>query len=204
MVQYLHYRHGAYQPEYWPDSWRFAGATTAGWTEIGLTLNIVNCNRTQILRVGAGQAFSTIQAAVDAAAAGDIILVGSANYNENVIMYKPVRLQGFGTGSTFINGNPTPLDRLQTWHNRMNALNGANFVAYLLKNPFQENDAPTILVAGEIEFPNGNVKTLSRVLSSLIRETPSPPPMARPRWTVLPWLGRKPAADFCRGRNPVI
>ena len=83
-------------------------------TEIGLTLNVVDCSTTQIIRVPGN--FPTIQQAIDAAvytpdAPGALILVAPGTYNENVIMYKPVRLQGAGAGSTFINGNPTPISK---------------------------------------------------------------------------------------------
>ena len=78
-------------------------------------------------------------------------------------MNKAVRLQGNGAGSTFINGNPTPTERLQAWHDRINnpapaGLNGANFAAFLLKNPFSESEAPAVFVAGQTEFPGGNLQ----------------------------------------------
>ncbi|RJR42040.1 MAG: hypothetical protein C4576_16885 [Desulfobacteraceae bacterium] len=135
-------------------------------TDLGVTLHVVDPS-TAILRVP-GQ-YPTIQAAVDAApytpdALGALILVAPGTYNENVIMYKPVRLQGAGAGSTFINGNPTPLERLDAWHARIElpvaqgGLNGQVFENFALKNVFSENEAPCIIVFGEQYFPDGTIQ----------------------------------------------
>ncbi|MFN8456770.1 MAG: IPT/TIG domain-containing protein [Anaerolineae bacterium] len=48
--------------------------------------------------VGPGQAYATIQAALDAANAGDLILVHPGTYFESIIIDKNVKLQGFGPG----------------------------------------------------------------------------------------------------------
>lgn len=121
--------------------------------EVGITFNVVDCSPLTVHTVPVG---SSIQDAVDAATAGDIILVGTGQFNENVIMYKPVRLQGSGAGS-FINANPTPVDRLAAWHARVDAMGAQEFIAYLLKNPFSAAEAPGFFVVGETEFPNGNI-----------------------------------------------
>ncbi|BCR06700.1 hypothetical protein DESUT3_37690 [Desulfuromonas versatilis] len=126
-------------------------------TQVGVTLNIVDCGATTVLQVPSGS-FPTIQSAVDAASAGDLILVGPGTYNENVIMNKPVHLQGAGAGSTFINANPATAEALQLWHNRLVALGGADFEAYLLKFAFHAGEAPGIIVFGEKTFPDGNVQ----------------------------------------------
>jgi hypothetical protein len=120
--------------------------------EIGVTLSIVDCGGLTVRTVAPG---GSIQAAVDAAAAGDIILVGTGQFNENVIMNKPVRLQGGGNGS-FINGNPTPLDRLDAWHADVNALDpsGQIIPVYNLNTPFTAGEAPGVFVVGETTFPN--------------------------------------------------
>ena len=124
--------------------------------EIGITLNIIDCIATPVLRVPS--VYSTIQAAIDAATTdGTLILVESGAYEENVIMNKPVILQGYGAGSTIINGNPVPVDKLDLWHNRINALGGDQFSAFLLKNPFSESEAPGIIVFGETEYRTGNI-----------------------------------------------
>jgi len=145
-----------------------AGVTTSGTlmvtrgdngnsTDLGVTLNIVDCGAISVFEVPSGP-YPTIQAAIDAASAGDLILVGPGIYQENVIMDKPVHLQGSGAGSTFIDANPNPISRLQAWHDRINDMGGAAYEAYLLKIPFQAGEAPGIIVIGELDFPNGNVQ----------------------------------------------
>jgi hypothetical protein len=132
--------------------------------ELGVTLHKIDCVNETVIRVPAD--VPTIQAAIDAAgyvpdAVGALILVAPGAYNENVIMNKPVRLQGAGTGSVFINANPTPLDRLDFWHDRIEppvaqgGLNGQALEDFMLKNPFSENEAPGIIVFGEQFFPDG-------------------------------------------------
>ena len=130
-------------------------------TEIGVTLNIVNCATTHVAAVPGD--FSTIQAAIDdpTTGAGALILVAPGAYNENVIMNKPVRLQGSGAGATYINANPTPIERLQDWHNRIElpppkGLGGAAFATFVMANSlFSQNEAPGIFVTGETEYPGG-------------------------------------------------
>jgi hypothetical protein len=63
-----------------------------------------------------------IQDAIDAAASGDLILVAPGNYDELVIMYKPVQLQGAGALSTTINARKAPAEKLQFWRDKINAL----------------------------------------------------------------------------------
>jgi hypothetical protein len=128
-------------------------------SEVGVTLNILDCGDTVHPVVPGGP--SPIQDAVDAASAGDIILVAPGEYNENVIMYKPVRLQGAGAGA-FINANPTPPERLQAWHDDLDDLGAQAFIAFLLENPFSAGEAPGILVVGETEFPSGNLHRARR------------------------------------------
>jgi parallel beta-helix repeat protein len=125
------------------------------WTEIGVTFNVVDCATTTVINVNAGQ---SIQNAIDTASAGALIVVAPGTYNENVVMHKPVRLQGAGAWSTFINADPNPLDRLQAWHDRIDALGGAEYEAFLLKKIFYQNEAPGIAVIGEITYPGGTVQ----------------------------------------------
>jgi len=70
--------------------------------------------------VSSGQ---SIQAAIDAATQIDgeypLIMVEPGVYNESVIMWKPVRLQGAGAGSTMINAAKRPTQILVDWRNKM-------------------------------------------------------------------------------------
>ncbi|MEJ2273050.1 MAG: Ig-like domain-containing protein [Woeseiaceae bacterium] len=67
---------------------------------------------------------STIQAAIDAADENDLILVAPGKYEELVIMWKPVRLQGAGAGSTFLNGVKRPTEKIVNWRAKMDCLFG--------------------------------------------------------------------------------
>jgi hypothetical protein len=68
----------------------------------------------------------SIQDAIDNADYGDLILVEPGVYNESVIMWKPVRLQGSGAGSTLINGANRPTEKLAEWRAKMDLLFGVN------------------------------------------------------------------------------
>jgi hypothetical protein len=68
-----------------------------------------------------------IQAAIDAAEPNDLILVAPGTYNEMVIMWKPVQLQGWGEG-TIINPAGTPPETLAAWRQYLEGLyNGGSF-----------------------------------------------------------------------------
>ncbi len=133
-----------------------AGGATS---EIGVQLIISNCsNNSNSVRRVPSTAYPTIQSAIDAAARGNVIMVAPGTYNENVVMWKPVHLQGAGAGSTFINANPNPLDRLQAFHAKVDALGARDFAAYLLKDPFTAAEAPGIFVIGRLTYPNGTAQ----------------------------------------------
>ncbi|MGB8339085.1 MAG: choice-of-anchor D domain-containing protein [Burkholderiales bacterium] len=63
-----------------------------------------------------------IQAAIDAANKGDLILVPPGTYSELVIMNKQVRLQGWGALSTVINAAKTDTNMLQRWRGKVATL----------------------------------------------------------------------------------
>ena len=58
---------------------------------------------------------AAIQAAINSAAPGALILVPPGNYEEMVVMTKPVRLQGWGAAVTRINVVQSPAENLQAW-----------------------------------------------------------------------------------------
>ena len=76
-----------------------------------------------------------IQQAIDAANPNDLILVAPGQYEELVVMWKPVQLQGWGPGSVKINGVKAPAEKLQYWRDKVTQLISANSVDLL---PAQE------------------------------------------------------------------
>jgi Bacterial Ig domain/Bacterial cadherin-like domain len=84
-----------------------------------VTVTIDRPNAPSPARVSAG---GSIQAAIDAARPGDLILVDGGTYNELVVMWKPVRLQGVGAGAVIINAAKYPTSKLETWRPLINRL----------------------------------------------------------------------------------
>ena len=62
---------------------------------------------------------SPIQVALDSADPGDLILVQPGTYRENLIMWKPVRLQGVGAASVTINADAHPAGHMDQWRRQM-------------------------------------------------------------------------------------
>jgi len=94
-------------------------------TPVGLTVTI---GGSAPIAVSAG---GSIQAAIDAAAPGDLIIVGPGTYEEMVIMWKPVRLQGWGANSTIINAIHEPAEKLLAWRQKMDSLIAAGDITLL-------------------------------------------------------------------------
>lgn len=103
-----------------------------------------------------------IQQAIDAARDGDLILVTPGVYQEMVVVYKAVRLQGYGEGSTTIDAAKVPQEKLQNWRNKVEQLVATNQVTLL---PGQEiggiaNGEPVMLFteegAGILVLPRRN------------------------------------------------
>jgi large repetitive protein len=91
----------------------------------------------------------SIQAAVDAALPGALVTVAPGTYEEQVIVDKRVRIQGFGAGATLLNPVAQPTEKLRQWRvsvcNRVfPTINQATGVSPFLL-PGQE--APTTLQA---------------------------------------------------------
>jgi large repetitive protein len=84
----------------------------------GVTLT-VGAPGGMVWRVGPTRPIRKIQAAVDQAANGDLILVDPGTYHENVIVYKNLRIQGAGAWSTVIDAIHYPGDALQAWREKL-------------------------------------------------------------------------------------
>src|SRR5207302_4294054 len=69
-------------------------------------------------------ASGSIQAAIDAAKPGDLIIVDPATHQEMLLMWKPVRLKGVGAASSVINANTHPAGKLDDWRQRVVCLFG--------------------------------------------------------------------------------
>ena len=67
---------------------------------------------------------SPLQSAIDNAAPGDLIIVGPGTYRENVLMWKPVRLQGVGAESVTINADAHPSGKMDPWRRQVDCLFG--------------------------------------------------------------------------------
>ena len=69
---------------------------------------------------------TSIQDAIDDATTkpGDLILVPPGQYNELVVMWKPVKLQGWGADKVFINARQTPTEKVQQWRAKVDQLLG--------------------------------------------------------------------------------
>jgi hypothetical protein len=66
----------------------------------------------------------SIQAAIDKANPGDLIIVPPGIYHERLLMWKPVRLQGVGAASAIIDANSHPSGLLTDWRKRVVCLFG--------------------------------------------------------------------------------
>ncbi len=68
--------------------------------------------------------FSPIQTAIDSASPGDLIIVTPGAYRENLIMWKPVRLQGVGASSVTVNADAHPAGKMDQWRRQVNCAFG--------------------------------------------------------------------------------
>jgi hypothetical protein len=84
---------------------------------------------------------NALQAAIDAAASGDLIIVGPGTYTEMVQMWKPVRLQGVAAASSIINANTQPAGKLDPWRRRLNCLFGLNLSGQQIGNSVNGTNA---------------------------------------------------------------
>jgi len=91
----------------------------------GITLTVGGPAPTVVIP-GSG---NPVQTAIDAANAGDLIIVRPGSYNENLIMWKNIRLQGSSAFSTIINAAAITPEKLQLWRNKIDGLISGGFVS---------------------------------------------------------------------------
>jgi len=153
-------------------------ATVPAGTETGqLVVTRANGNSTEYavtvtvddVATRVSMAPGAIQEAIDAADPGDLILVEPGVYNESVIMWKPVRLQGAGAGSTYINAVKRPTQLLEEWRMKMDGLFANNNVDALPNQPngaagFETSEGAGITVLGrDANGKDDFGKTASRI-----------------------------------------
>ncbi|HET8725560.1 MAG TPA: Ig-like domain-containing protein [Anaeromyxobacteraceae bacterium] len=91
-----------------------------------------------------------IQQAIDAAKPGDLILVDAGTYEELVVMWKPVQLQGVGAAATIVNAAKYPTSKLETWRPRINQLFNVDPITGNQTLPSQVDPLPTQEITGGV------------------------------------------------------
>ncbi len=145
-------------------------------SEVGITVTLGLDTQATHHRVAAG---GSIQAAIDAAAPGDLITVAPGTYNEILVMWKPVMLQGWGAGfggegSVNVNAIVVPADKLADWRAKVEGLITDGFVDVLpgqevaaqpgvQPNALGTEQAPGILVLGKRTGNDRFAKNPSRI-----------------------------------------
>ncbi len=91
-----------------------------------------------------------IQDAIDAAEPGELILVEPGTYEELVIVWKPVKLQGWGAGAVFLNARQVPTEKVNHWRTKSATLVSNSDIDQL---PGQEFGVPGFAPLNEVLFP---------------------------------------------------
>ncbi|MCU7933385.1 MAG: hypothetical protein KZQ99_00710 [Candidatus Thiodiazotropha sp. (ex Dulcina madagascariensis)] len=104
--------------------------------------------------------FDSIQEAIgnpllgqDGVAPGDLILVAPGIYEEMVIMWKPVRLQGWGAGAVTLNARQSPTEKIANWRKLAEHLVDNSLVDLLPGQEFAPFGFPVQGALGAAVFP---------------------------------------------------
>ena len=116
------------------------------FTPMGVTLTLgtinalgvevgIDANGNEFNVVSVPTDYPSIQAAIGdlsnnlgGVAPGDLILVAPGIYNETVIMWKPVKLQGWGASSVLLNARQSPTEGLADWRRLTSVLVSGGFI----------------------------------------------------------------------------
>ena len=133
-------------------------------------------------------ASASIQAAIDKAAPGDLLIVDPtcntattsgvacstagvtakaiAAHNELLLMWKPVRLQGVGAVSSVLNANTHPAGKMDGWRREVNCLFGLTINGYNLgtNNPTYDPSGQYSCTAGSVFGPTLNYFTGNKTI----------------------------------------
>jgi|WetSurSiteA1Bulk_404760.scaffolds.fasta_scaffold00079_4 large repetitive protein len=93
----------------------------------GITLTVGGPSPT-VINPGPG---NPIQTAIDAAGSDELIIARPGEYNELLIMWKKVRLQGSSSFSTILNAAAITPEKMQLWRNKIDGLISGGFVSLI-------------------------------------------------------------------------
>ena len=107
---------------------------------IGVTVTVGDINPRQVIHVSPSAVAGAhpIQDAIDNANPGALILVAPGAYDELVVLWRPVQLQGWGAESTIINARKVPAEKIQAWRDKVTSLQVNNLISMV---PGQEAGA---------------------------------------------------------------
>jgi hypothetical protein len=100
-----------------------------------------------------------LQTAIDNATPGDLILIAPGTYRENLLMWKPVRLQGVGAASVTINADAHPVGKMDSWRRQVVCLFGLGINGA----PIDASTNPSFDASGTYKCPNDQYLRSDRV-----------------------------------------
>ena len=121
--------------------------TATGRTSVDTVTVTIGGKAPTLVQASLGQ---KIQDAIDLATPGDLVMIDAGTYDELVIMWKPVRLQGVGAASVIINAAKYPNSKLADWRPRINQLFNVDVTTGNLLGPAQVDPLPTQEITGGV------------------------------------------------------